>query len=98
MVEFGGLRDYELSCLRFIQVNDGLPPYHLGVETKAKLRYKVIQGYGGMDIGTVASGYVKALREIRFKTVSRVLRGNAATYRQPMGRGFFFNYNSSKRR
>jgi hypothetical protein len=56
MAEFAGLRDYELSSLRFIQVDDGLPPYHLGVETKAKSRYKVIQGYGGMDIGTVAAG------------------------------------------
>lgn len=65
---------------------------------KAKSRYKVIQGYGGMDIGTVASGYVNAPREIRFKTVGRVLRGNAATYRQPVGGGFFFNYNSPKRR
>lgn len=83
MVEFPGIRDYDLSSLRFIQVSGGLLTYHLGVETEAKLGCKVIQGYGGMDIGAVASGYLDAPQEIRLKTVGRILRGNEATLLDP---------------
>ena len=83
MVEFPGIRDYDLSSLRFIQVSGGLLTYHLGVETEGKLGCKVIQAYGGMDIGGVASGYLDAPREIRLKTVGRILRGNEATLLNP---------------
>ena len=83
MVEFPGIRDYDLSSLRFIQVSGGLLTYHLGVETEAKLGCKVIQGYGGMDIGGVASGYLDAPQEIRLKSVGRILRGNEATLLDP---------------
>ena len=83
LVEFEGRQDYDLSSLRFIQVSGGLLAYHLGVETEAKLGCKVIQGYGGMDIGAVASGYLDAPQEIRLKTVGRILRGNEATLLDP---------------
>lgn len=83
LVEFPGLQDYDLSSLRFIQVSGGLLAYHLGVETEARLGCKVIQGYGGMDIGAVASGYLDAPQEIRLKTVGRILKGNEATLLDP---------------
>ena len=83
MVEFPGIRDYDLSSLRLIQVSGGLLTYPLGVEAEAKLGCKVIQGYGGMDIGGVASGYLDARQEIRLKTVGRILRGNEATLLDP---------------
>lgn len=83
LVEFPGLKDYDLSSLRFIQVSGGMLTYHLGVETESKLGCKVIQGYGGMDIGAVASGYLDAPQEIRLKSVGRILRGNEATLLDP---------------
>ena len=83
LVEFPGLRDYDLSSLRFIQVSGGLLAYPLGVETEEKLGCKVVQGYGGMDIGAVASSSLSAPREIRLKTVGRILRGNVATLLDP---------------
>lgn len=83
LVEFPGLKDYDLSSLRFIQVSGGLLAYHLGVETEAKLGCKVIQGYGGMDIGSVAGGYLDAPQELRLKSVGRILRGNVATLLDP---------------
>jgi non-ribosomal peptide synthetase component E (peptide arylation enzyme) len=83
LVNFSGLKDYDLKSLRFIQVSGGLLPYHLGVEAEQKLDCKVVQGYGGMDIGAVAAGYLSAPREIRLKTVGRILRGNEATLLDP---------------
>jgi non-ribosomal peptide synthetase component E (peptide arylation enzyme) len=83
LVNFPGLKDYDLRTLRFIQVSGGLLPYHLGVETEQKLSCKVVQGYGGMDIGAVAAGYLSAPQEIRLKTVGRILRGNEVTLLDP---------------
>lgn len=83
LVNFSGLKDYDLQSLRFIQVSGGLLPYHLGVETEQKLNCKVVQGYGGMDIGAVAAGYLSAPQEIRLKTVGRILRGNEVTLLDP---------------
>lgn len=83
LVEFPGLKGYDLSTLRFIQVSGGLLAYHLGVEAEAKLGCKVIQGYGGMDIGGVASGYLDACQQIRLKSVGRILRGNEVTLLDP---------------
>ena len=83
LVNFSGLKDYDLKSLRFIQVSGGLLPYHLGVETEQKLNCKVVQGYGGMDIGAVAAGYLSAPQEIRLKTVGKILRGNEVTLLDP---------------
>lgn len=83
LVNFSGLKDYDLKSLRFIQVSGGLLPYHLGVEAEQKLDCKVVQGYGGMDIGAVAAGYLRAPQEIRLKTVGRILRGNEVTLLDP---------------
>jgi non-ribosomal peptide synthetase component E (peptide arylation enzyme) len=83
LVNFPGLKDYDLKSLRFIQVSGGLLPYHLGVETEQKLNCKVVQGYGGMDIGAVAAGYLSAPQEIRLKTVGRILRGNEVALLNP---------------
>jgi non-ribosomal peptide synthetase component E (peptide arylation enzyme) len=83
LVNFSGLKDYDLKSLRFIQVSGGLLPYHLGVEAEQKLDCKVVQGYGGMDIGAVAAGYLRAPQEIRLKTVGRILRGNDVTLLDP---------------
>jgi len=82
-VNFPGLKDYDLTSLRFIQVSGGLLPYHLGLEAEKKLDCKVLQGYGGMDIGAVAAGYLNAPQEIRLKTVGRILRGNEVTLVDP---------------
>jgi non-ribosomal peptide synthetase component E (peptide arylation enzyme) len=83
LVNFSGLKDYDLKSLRFIQVSGGLLPYHLGVEAEQKLDCKVVQGYGGMDIGAVAAGYLSAPQEIRLKTVGKILRGNEVTLLDP---------------
>lgn len=83
LVNFPGLKDYDLKSLRFIQVSGGLLPYHLGVEAEQRLDCKVVQGYGGMDIGAVAAGYLSAPQEIRLKTVGRILRGNEVTLLDP---------------
>lgn len=83
LVNFSSLKDYDLKSLRFIQVSGGLLPYHLGVEAEQKLDCKVVQGYGGMDIGAVAAGYLSAPQEIRLKTVGRILRGNEVTLLDP---------------
>lgn len=83
LVNFSGLKDYDLKSLRFIQVSGGLLPYHLGVEAEQKLNCKVVQGYGGMDIGAVAAGYLNAPQEIRLKTVGKILRGNEVTLLDP---------------
>ncbi len=83
LVNFSGLKDYDLKSLRFIQVSGGLLPYHLGVEAEQKLNCKVVQGYGGMDIGAVAAGYLGAPQEIRLKTVGKILRGNEVTLLDP---------------
>jgi non-ribosomal peptide synthetase component E (peptide arylation enzyme) len=58
-------------------------PYHLGVETEELLGCKVVQGYGGMDIGAVAAGYLSAPQDIRLKTVGRILKGNSVTLLDP---------------
>jgi non-ribosomal peptide synthetase component E (peptide arylation enzyme) len=77
MVDLPGLKDYDLGSLRAIQVSGGLLPYHLGVEAEERLGCKVVQGYGGMDVGGVSAGYLDAPQEIRLKTVGRPLEGNA---------------------
>jgi non-ribosomal peptide synthetase component E (peptide arylation enzyme) len=83
LVEFPSLKDYDLSSLRFIQVSGGLLAYRHGVEAEERLGCKVVQGYGGMDVGAVASGYLDAPRNIRLKTVGRILRGNEVTLIDP---------------
>jgi non-ribosomal peptide synthetase component E (peptide arylation enzyme) len=83
LVNFPGVKDYDLRSLRFIQVSGGMLPYHLGVETEELLGCKVVQGYGGMDIGAVAAGSLSAPRDIRLKTVGRILKGNIVTLLDP---------------
>jgi len=83
LVNFPGVKDHDLSSLRFIQVSGGMLPYHLGVETEELLGCKVVQGYGGMDIGAVAAGYLSAPQDIRLKTVGRILKGNSVTLIDP---------------
>lgn len=83
LVNFPGLKDYDLSSLRFIQVSGGLLTYHLGVEVEELLGCKVVQGYGGMDIGAVAAGYLDASQETRLKTVGMPVEGNVVTLVNP---------------
>ncbi|UCB48242.1 MAG: AMP-binding protein, partial [Deltaproteobacteria bacterium] len=42
LVNFSGLKDYDLKSLRFIQVSGGLVPYLRGVEAEQKLNCKVV--------------------------------------------------------
>lgn len=83
LVDFPGLKDYDLGSLRFIQVSGGLLPYQLGLEAEDRLGCKVVQGYGGMDVGGVAAGYLDDPREVRLKTVGKPVEGNVVTLVDP---------------
>lgn len=76
LMNFPGLGDFDLSSLRSILVSGGLLTYEQGREAESRLGCKVIQGYGGMDVGAVSVGDVTSSQEIRLKTLGRPLSGN----------------------
>ncbi|MBN2125772.1 MAG: AMP-binding protein [Deltaproteobacteria bacterium] len=76
LLSYPRLKEHDLSSLRFIMVSGGLMPYHLGLEAEEKLGCKILQGYGGMDVGAVTSGFLSDSREARLRSVGKILDGN----------------------
>lgn len=83
LLSYPGLKEHDLSSLRFILVSGGFLPYPLGVEAEGKLGCKVIQGYGGMDVGAVTSGCLGDPQDARLKSVGKILEGNQVILLDP---------------
>lgn len=84
LLSYPHLKKHDLSSLRFIMVSGGLLPYHLGAEAEQKLGCKVLQGYGGMDVGAVTSGFLSDSQEARLKSVGKILDGNRVILLDPL--------------
>jgi len=67
---------YDLSCLRFIVSFAGFLSPELLAEAENLFHCKVVQGYGGMDVGAVASSALDDPAEKRRKTVGKPMPGN----------------------
>ncbi|RJR30593.1 MAG: o-succinylbenzoate--CoA ligase [Desulfobacteraceae bacterium] len=83
LLSYPHLKKHNISSLRFILVSGGLLPYHLGLEAEEKLGCKILQGYGGMDVGAVASGSLSDPREARLNSVGKILDGNRVILLDP---------------
>jgi non-ribosomal peptide synthetase component E (peptide arylation enzyme) len=83
LVHFPGVHDYDLRSLRLLLVSGGSLPYHVGREIEKLLGCKVVQGYGGMDIGAVTVGERRAPQRVRLTTVGKPLEGNVVTLVDP---------------
>jgi non-ribosomal peptide synthetase component E (peptide arylation enzyme) len=53
------------------------------LEAEEKLGCKILQGYGGMDVGAVTSGFLSDPQEARLKSVGRILEGNRVILLDP---------------
>jgi 2,3-dihydroxybenzoate-AMP ligase len=84
LLSYPRLKAHDLSSLRFIMVSGGLLPYPLGLEAEEKLGCKILQGYGGMDVGAVTSGFLSDPQEARLKSVGKILDGNRVILIDPL--------------
>lgn len=69
------LRDYDLSSLRWVVSGGGMLPFDVGARFEDATGAKIIQGYGLMDYGALASHGVDDPREARLRSNGRLLPG-----------------------
>jgi non-ribosomal peptide synthetase component E (peptide arylation enzyme) len=69
------LKDYDFSSLRWVVSGGGMLPYDVGARFEDATGAKIIQGYGLMDYGALASHGVDDPREARLRSNGRLLPG-----------------------
>jgi 2,3-dihydroxybenzoate-AMP ligase/acyl-CoA synthetase len=69
------LGDYDFSSLRWVVSGGGMLPYDVGARFEDATGAKIIQGYGLMDYGALASHGVDDPREARLRSNGRLLPG-----------------------
>jgi non-ribosomal peptide synthetase component E (peptide arylation enzyme) len=75
LLSFADLDRFDLASLRFFTCGGGALPYEIGRRIEDRLGAKVIQGYGLMDYGALASHGVDDPQESRLRSNGRVLDG-----------------------
>jgi len=70
--DFGG---HDLSSLRWVVSGGGMLPYEIGARFEQVTGAKIIQGYGLMDYGAVASHGVDDPSEMRLRSNGRLMPG-----------------------
>lgn len=69
------LAEYDFSSLRWVVSGGGMLPYEVGARFEDVTGAKIIQGYGLMDYGALASHGVDDPREARLRSNGRLLPG-----------------------
>jgi len=75
ILQLAGLGGHDLSSLRWVVSGGGMLPYDIGARFEQMTGTKVIQGYGLMDYGALASHGVDDPREMRLRSNGRLLPG-----------------------
>ena len=75
VLQLPGLGGHDLSSLRWVVSGGGMLPYEIGARFEQATGAKIIQGYGLMDYGAVASHGVDDPSEMRLRTNGRLLPG-----------------------
>ena len=75
IVGLPNLGDYDLSSLRFVMSGGGMLPYEVGARFEDATGAKIIQGYGLMDYGALASHALDDPREMRLRSHGRLMPG-----------------------
>ncbi len=75
LLSFADLDRFDLTSLRFLTCGGGALPYEIGRRIEDRLGAKIIQGYGLMDYGALASHGVDDPQELRLRSNGRVLDG-----------------------
>ena len=75
IVGLKNLGDYDLSSLRWVASGGGMLPYDVGARFEDATGAKIIQGYGLMDYGALASHGVGDPREMRLRSHGRLMPG-----------------------
>lgn len=75
LLEFPGLDRFDLTSLRFLTCGGGTLAYAIGRRAEERLGAKIIQGYGLMDYGALASHGIDDPPETRLRSHGRVLDG-----------------------
>ena len=66
---------YDLSTLRWVVCGGGMLPYDVGARFEDTTGAKIVQGYGLMDYGALASHGVDDPREMRLRSNGRLMPG-----------------------
>jgi len=69
------LDDFDLSTVRWVVSGGGMLPYDVGARFEDRTGAKIIQGYGLMDYGALASHGIDDPRETRLRSNGRLLPG-----------------------
>lgn len=69
------LKDYDFSSLRWVVSGGGMLPYEVGARFEDATGAKIVQGYGLMDYGALASHGLDDPREARLRSNGRLLPG-----------------------
>jgi non-ribosomal peptide synthetase component E (peptide arylation enzyme) len=75
MLNFQDLDNYEFSSLRFITCGGSILPYDVAKKAEQKFEAKIIQGYGLMDYGALASFGLDDPHEARWVSNGKPLDG-----------------------
>lgn len=86
IVGLARLRDYDFSSLRWVVSGGGMLPYEVGARFEDATGAKIIQGYGLMDYGALASHGVDDSREARLRSNGRLLPGTELRVLDETGR------------
>jgi len=75
ILQLPGLGGHDLSSLRWVTSGGGMLPYDIGARFEQATGAKIIQGYGLMDYGALASHGVDDPREMRLRSNGLLLPG-----------------------
>ena len=75
ILQLADLGGHDLSSLRWVASGGGMLPYDIGARFEQMTGAKIIQGYGLMDYGALASHGVEDPREMRLRSNGRLLPG-----------------------
>ena len=80
------LQRYDFSSLRWVVSGGGMLPYDVGARFEEATGAKIIQGYGLMDYGALASHGVDDAREMRLGSNGRLMPGTELRVLDETGR------------
>jgi 2,3-dihydroxybenzoate---[aryl-carrier protein] ligase len=75
LVDFADLKRFDLRSLRFLNCGGGMLPYEIGLRAEQALGGKIIQTYGLMDYGALASHGADDPQTARLNSNGRILDG-----------------------
>jgi non-ribosomal peptide synthetase component E (peptide arylation enzyme) len=75
MLNYPGLDEFDCSSLRFITSGGSVLPYEVAKQAEQRLGAHIVQGYGLMDYGALASHSLDDPQELRWTTNGKPLTG-----------------------